>query len=59
MFPNQENVAWWGNFAFPLAMKYGTEIPKWMFDGTFSQKDGGMEGGGGLIKKLNILPLPQ
>ena len=42
MFPNQETVAWWGNFAFPLAMKYGTQMPKRGFDRTFSQKDGGI-----------------
>ena len=41
MFPNQETVARRGNFAFPLATKYGTQMPKWGFGRTFSQKDGG------------------
>ena len=49
----QETVAWRGNFAFLLATKYRTQMPKQGFDGTFSQKEGGFS-----IKKLNILPLP-
>ena len=37
-FPNQETVPWQSNFAFPLATKYRTQMPKRGFDGTFSQK---------------------
>ena len=41
MFPNQETVAWQGNFAFQLAR---TMEPKYKdgFDRTFSKKDGGV-----------------
>ena len=39
MFPNQETVTSRGNFAFPLAMKYGTQMPKRGSDRTFCQKD--------------------
>ena len=42
MFPNWENVVWRGNFAFPLATKYETQMSKRGFDGTFSQKDKGV-----------------
>ena len=44
MFANQKTVTWWGNFAFLLATKYRIQMPKWGFDGTFSQKDGGRGG---------------